>query len=54
MVKDEEIGEVKPLKIRTSHNNVLSGGRGRSDFPTEEPSKLWEEGTFCGPSHSNE
>lgn len=43
----QRIGEVKPLKIRISYNNVSSGGRGRSDVPTEEPGKLWEESTSC-------
>lgn len=34
---DKEIQEVKPLKIQTSHNNISSGVRERSDVPTEEP-----------------
>lgn len=47
MVKDKGTGEVKPLKVRTSYDNVLWGGRGRGDITTEEPGKLWEEGAFC-------
>lgn len=54
MVKDKEVGEVKPLKIRTSYDNVSSDRRGRRDVTTEESGELWEEGTPCGALRSNE